>query len=239
MPNTKISALPSGTPAQNTDQFPIARSGANNSLQISDLGTIQTNAKFGVSGHSYISFDQDDATGFYIQDDTGGTIIEGDSGTLALVSAGVIGIDDVAGSVLDTDGSGNTVLTGPTTATLTAGTGLSIVSLVFTASSKTIALAGHIITAGGAGVSPTDFSGQVTITAATTSTVVGFGTNYVGTNPPVVVITPTSDPLAAGVPVGYWVTNNGSAGAWTGFIVHIQSALLSNVTFNYIVIGQQ
>jgi hypothetical protein len=54
-----------------------------------------------------------------------------------------------------------------------------------------------------------------------------------------VVITPTSDPLASGVPVGYWVTYQGSAGAWTGFTVNIQSALAGDVVFNYIVIGNR
>jgi hypothetical protein len=54
----------------------------------------------------------------------------------------------------------------------------------------------------------------------------------------VVVAVPTSDPLALGVPVGYWVTSTGSAGAWTGFTMNIQTALAGNVTFNYVVIGK-
>jgi hypothetical protein len=81
-----------------------------------------------------------------------------------------------------------------------------------------------------------DMAGQVTITAASTTQSVTFTANYVGTGQPIVVITPTSDPLALGVPVGYWVTYSGSAGAWTGFTVNIQTALAGNVTFNYIVI---
>lgn len=80
-----------------------------------------------------------------------------------------------------------------------------------------------------------DLAGQVTITAAATSQAVTFTANYVGTGQPIVVVTPTSDPLASGVPVGYWITYQGSAGAWTGFTVNIQAALLSNVTFNYVV----
>ena len=37
MANTKISALPAGAPAQSTDLLPIARAGANASLQVSDV----------------------------------------------------------------------------------------------------------------------------------------------------------------------------------------------------------
>ena len=83
-----------------------------------------------------------------------------------------------------------------------------------------------------------DFAGQATITASTTTKAVAFAANYTGTGQPVIVLTPTSDPLALGVPVGYWVTYSGSAGAWTGFTVNIQTALAGNVTFNYLVVGQ-
>jgi hypothetical protein len=83
-----------------------------------------------------------------------------------------------------------------------------------------------------------DYAGQATITAASTTKAVAFVANYTGTGQPVIVLTPTSDPLALGVPVGYWVTYSGSAGAWTGFTVNIQTALAGNVTFNYIVVGQ-
>jgi hypothetical protein len=86
--------------------------------------------------------------------------------------------------------------------------------------------------------SGTDLSGQATITAASTTKAVTFTASYTTTAQPIVVVTPTSDPLAAGVPVGYWVTYSGSAGAWTGFTINIQTALLANVVFNYIVIGQ-
>jgi len=83
----------------------------------------------------------------------------------------------------------------------------------------------------------TDFAGQATVTAGQTTEAVTFAANYAGTGQPVIVLTPTSDPLALGVPVGYWVTYSGSAGAWTGFTVNIQTTLAGNVTFNYIVIG--
>src|ERR1035437_10157998 len=88
-------------------------------------------------------------------------------------------------------------------------------------------------------LSGADFAGQATITAAATTKAVTFAANYTGTGQPIVVITPTSDPLALGVPVGYWVTYSGGAGAWTGFTVNIQSALAGDVTFNYIVIGNR
>jgi hypothetical protein len=83
-----------------------------------------------------------------------------------------------------------------------------------------------------------DHAGTVTITAAATTQAVSYAANYTGTAAPVVVATPTSDPLALGVPVGYWVTPTGSAGAWTGFTMNIQTALAGNVTFNYIVVGK-
>jgi hypothetical protein len=83
-----------------------------------------------------------------------------------------------------------------------------------------------------------DFAGQATITAGATTQAVVFAANYAGTGQPVIVLTPTSDPLALGAPVGYWVTYAGSAGAWTGFTVNIQAALAGNVTFNYLCVGQ-
>jgi hypothetical protein len=82
-----------------------------------------------------------------------------------------------------------------------------------------------------------DFAGQATVTAGGTTKAVSFAANYTGTGQPVIVLTPTSDPLALGVPVGYWVTYSGGAGAWTGFTVNIQTALAGDVVFNYIVIG--
>jgi hypothetical protein len=83
-----------------------------------------------------------------------------------------------------------------------------------------------------------DFAGQVTVTAGNTTKAIAFANNYTGTGQPVIVLTPTSDPLALGVPVGFWVTYAGSAGAWSGFSVNVQTALAGNITFGYIVIGQ-
>ena len=82
-----------------------------------------------------------------------------------------------------------------------------------------------------------DFAGQATVTAGGTTKAVSFGANYAGAGQPVILLTPTSDPLALGVPVGYWVTYSGGAGAWTGFTVNIQTALAGDVVFNYIVVG--
>lgn len=86
--------------------------------------------------------------------------------------------------------------------------------------------------------SGTDFSGTATITAGGTTVAVSFSANYATTNAPIVVITPTSDPLVSGTVQGYWITYSGSTGAWTGFTVNIQAALAGNVTFNYICMGQ-
>jgi hypothetical protein len=83
-----------------------------------------------------------------------------------------------------------------------------------------------------------DHAGQVTVTAGNTTQAKAFAANYTGTGQPVIILTPTSDPLALGVPVGYWVTYSGSTGAWTGWVLNIQTALAGNVTFNYCVIGQ-
>jgi hypothetical protein len=83
-----------------------------------------------------------------------------------------------------------------------------------------------------------DFAGTATITAAGTSVTVTYAANYTGAAAPVVVVTPTSDPLAAGIPVGYWVVATGVTTAWTGFTINIQTALAGNVTFNFIAIGK-
>ena len=101
-----------------------------------------------------------------------------------------------------------------------------------TASSTTGNLSFNRVSKAGA-----DFAGQATITAGQTTKAVSFVANYAGTGQPVIILTPTSDPLALGVPVGYWITYSGGAGAWTGFSVNIQTALAGNVTFNYLVVG--
>jgi hypothetical protein len=83
-----------------------------------------------------------------------------------------------------------------------------------------------------------DFAGTATITAAGTSVTVTYAANYTGAAAPVVVVTPTSDPLAAGIPVGYWVVATGVTTAWTGFTIFLQTALAGNVIFGYHAIGK-
>jgi len=102
---------------------------------------------------------------------------------------------------------------------------------------------GNVVTVGNLSLNRTnvagaDFAGTATITAASTSVTVSYAANYTGAAAPVVVISPTSDPLAAGIPVGYWVVATGSATAWTGFTINIQTALAGNIVFNYLVIGR-
>ena len=69
---------------------------------------------------------------------------------------------------------------------------------------------------------------------------VAFAQNFTGAQPPVVVLTPTSAPALAGSPpvaISYWITYTGVAGAWTGFVVHIDD--IATVSFNYVVVENQ
>jgi hypothetical protein len=97
---------------------------------------------------------------------------------------------------------------------------------------------GHVQAGTVAGTLNKDFAGQATVTAGATTIAVTFSSNHTGAAQPVIVITPTSDPIITGVPVGTWVTYSGSTGAWTGFTINISATLASNVTFNYLVVGQ-
>ena len=49
MASQKISQLPNGAPAQNTDQIVVARTGANYRLTIKDLRTQAINAQIGTT----------------------------------------------------------------------------------------------------------------------------------------------------------------------------------------------
>jgi hypothetical protein len=169
-----------------------------------------------------------------------GTLNTGIDTYVARLAAGVIGIGTTGSG---TSSTGTLLATtygfGATnTAATSADTGISRLSAASlaigngTAGNTTGNLSLNRISKSGA-----DFAGQATVTAGGTTVAVAFGANYAGTGQPVVVLTPTSDPLALGVPVGYWVTYSGGAGAWTGFTVNIQTALAGNVTFNYIVVG--
>ena len=77
----------------------------------------------------------------------------------------------------------------------------------------------------------TDLAGTITITASTTEPYT-FTNPFVGTDPPVVVLTPTSDPTTTGT---YWITYQGGAGNWTGFTANV--SLVGTITFNYMVMG--
>jgi hypothetical protein len=79
----------------------------------------------------------------------------------------------------------------------------------------------------------TDFAGVASVSASTSVTV-NFSSNFTGTNAPFVVLTPQIDPTTTGT---YWVTINGSTGAWTGFTVHV--SISGTIAFNYIVIGNE
>ena len=114
----------------------------------------------------------------------------------------------------------------------TGSTGLSYVSIA-----TGLQVLGHMQAGPPGGTLNKDLAGQVTITAGNTTQALAFTTSFTGTGQPIVVITPTTDPIVAGVPLGTWVTYSGSAGAWTGFIINISATLVANVTFNYIVVG--
>lgn len=75
-----------------------------------------------------------------------------------------------------------------------------------------------------------DFAGTITVVPTTTSTTHNF--SHVFGSAPVVIVVPTTDPTA---PTGggvYW-----AAATTTGFTVNVESAPSSNMTFNYIVVG--
>lgn len=61
-----------------------------------------------------------------------------------------------------------------------------------------------------------------------------YGSPYTGVNPPVVVITPLFDP--GGNNADFWITNTGTSGAWTAFVLHNSISQTGNV--NYIVIDR-
>ena len=142
------------------------------------------------------------------------------------------------GSWSPTFGSYTALLINPTeTAVIAAVTNKLLDLQVSGVSVFAVTNKGHVQAGTPGGTALTDNAGTVTITAGNTTQAYVFTSSYTGTSAPIVVITPTSDPLVAGVAQGYWITYSGSAGAWTGFTVHIQAALAGNVIFNYIVVG--
>lgn len=81
----------------------------------------------------------------------------------------------------------------------------------------------------------TDFAGQATVSSGSSTEAFSFAANYLGSNPPIINLTPTSD---VGSGIRYWVVPTGSGGAWTGFTIHLSANAGSDVIFNYTVIGQ-
>lgn len=78
----------------------------------------------------------------------------------------------------------------------------------------------------------TKFSGVASISTST-SVGVSFPVTFTGTAAPIVTVTAVgSDAFATN---GWWVTNLGGAGAWTGFTLHIHTS--GTQTFNYSVAG--
>ncbi len=78
----------------------------------------------------------------------------------------------------------------------------------------------------------TRVSGSATVTASTT-VAVPFPVTYTGTAAPVVALTAVgADPTAVNA---VWVTNTGSAGAWTGFTINVHTS--GTQVFNYVVEG--
>ncbi len=163
---------------------------------------------------------------------------------VALTMTGAADASDIidcydSGSVLvfSVDDDGNTFISG--TLNLNASLEFASTTVTLKDGAGSAGTSGQLLSSTGVGVQwITVPAGTATVTAGNTTQAVAFSATYTTTAAPIVVITPTSDPLAAGVPVGYWITYSGSAGARTGFTVNIQTTLAGNVTFNYICIGQ-
>ena len=69
--------------------------------------------------------------------------------------------------------------------------------------------------------------------SASTTVAVPFGVTYTGTNAPVVAVSAVGGtPAALG---SVWITNTGSAGAWTGFVINVTTS--GTQLFNYVVEG--
>lgn len=114
------------------------------------------------------------------------------------------------------------------------GTGASFIDFsVAPVTLGAITTTGHMQAGPVGGSANADLAGQATVTAAATTKAVTFTNNYLSTSQPVVVLTPTSAPGTT-----FWVTYQGSTGAWSGFTVNLAASQAGNVTFNYQVIGQ-
>jgi hypothetical protein len=197
----------------------ITLNGDNQSLTLTDVvgdtvvlnGGIYLLDTFGDS-----IFVGDDSIGF---NNSAGDVINFQGGTFAMTSSSSGGLffSDSGGTTITSDGApGDLTLTAPTTLTL---------------DSPVINVDGQVVQ-----TSAGTICGQATLVALSTSISVTFPTAYAGTNPPIVVITEVTTGTPVAVTTGVQVA--GSAGAWAGFAIKALSAPSSNVTFNYIVIGQ-
>jgi hypothetical protein len=111
------------------------------------------------------------------------------------------------------------------------GPGMPIISangVSFTDANGNAGLPGQVLTPGqfGGGMIWGEQAGQVDLESPATSVSVPFSSFQ--TSKPVVIVTPTSNPVAF-----YWITYEGSAGAWTGFTINVSATSGSNVIFNY------
>src|SRR5271157_3053427 len=76
-------------------------------------------------------------------------------------------------------------------------------------------------------------AGSATVTSPATTQAVAFPVTYTGTAAPVVTATAVgSNPTTNGA---LWITNTGSAGAWTGFTINVVTA--ATQAYNYVVEG--
>jgi hypothetical protein len=157
MADTKISDLPSGSPAQSGDELPIARGGANYKLTVGNIGTFSLTSPLAVVGTSLSGAE------IRLPEDT-----DNGSNYVALKSPDILAADltftlpntyGTNGQVLQTNGSG-----GMTWATVSGGGGVSSVGLTaptgFSVSNSPITGSGDIALTFSAGYSLPTTSSQ-------------------------------------------------------------------------------
>ena len=78
-------------------------------------------------------------------------------------------------------------------------------------------------------------SGVANIASSANSRIVNYANTFTGNTAPTVITTAVgSDPTSLN---GIWITNQGSAGAWTGFTLNCNTAPANTTIFNYLAIG--
>lgn len=225
-------------------------------------GSVVATKFAGTSGGDYLSLNADVSDGFFLTDDTGDNTISGgnsvglvlfnsngpmfslsNSGSDTLFSL-TDGNPSGAGTV-STDGSQNlsiseaaggsifiTVGAGPTQSSInldnSQNISLGCSGLITLQTPSGVSIANHVQS------SSTDVCGTATIASGGLGVAVTYSSPFTGTNPPVVVVIP-KQPVTS----FYFVTDTGSAGAWTGFSITIASVVVGNKPFNYFVIGSQ